>query len=700
MTAIVTPDVTVDVVAGPEDRLSRYYSTGLDVSSRAGFLLGAFYTGLSFQPNLLSRGTRDQAIVSGVAASVGYAWGSSAHSFLRSTADRLPMSSRSTAGHAASGLIVDVAAAAVGAAIMKAVPPREHESSKRALIRLGGVGLTAAGLAGVGADSLEPTRGRPGFHAAGVATALATTVGAYLLTRPGTATRGALAPGETEARENVVREVSVPKALGSSLAVTAVLFAVAKGESALSGAVARGAAKVLGGHPDDHRTIGRVAATAALAGVGWGAVAAANTVLGKAGVGADVAHENPPLVPEVTGGPGSVVPWTDQTRESRRWLTMTLRPDEIEAVMGEPAVQPIRVYAPLQAAVTPEERADLLLAEIDRTRALERPVFALFSPTGSGYVNYVATETFEYLTRGNCASASIQYSVLPSALSLTKVDYATHQTRILVNGIVARLMAMPAEKRPKFLMFGESLGSQVSEEMFRGTGTSGPVGIGLDAALWIGTPASTVFRQELWGTRTVADPPSIGPGSFYLPRAVEDWDALPPEEKQKADFLLLQNGDDPIPKFAAPLVWKRPPWLGSKGTRPPGSPLGTRWLPVVTFVTTFIDLQNALVPTPGIFQEGGHDYRLVIPETLRQVFGLEASSEQMQRVQDALRARELEWEVRRRWDKAQAAATPDRAAEEQKVIESVSTWTGSDVTRDDVERLAARAQGVSDQPAG
>jgi hypothetical protein len=154
---------------------------------------------------------------------------------------------------------------------------------------------------------------------------------------------------------------------------------------------------------------------------------------------------------------------------------------------------------------------------------------------------------------------------------------------------------------------------------------------------------------------------------------------------------LLQNGDDPVPKFAAPLVWKRPDWLGPNDTRPPGSPLGTRWLPVVSFVTTFIDLQNALVPTPGIFQEGGHDYRLVIPETLRQVFGLEASSEQMQRVQDALRARELEWEVRRRWDKAQAGPTPDRAAAEQKVIENVSTWTGREVTRDEVEQLAAKA---------
>jgi uncharacterized membrane protein len=689
MTSTEMPDVAAMAALGSEDWRTRYYSVGLDVSSRAGFLLGAFYTGLSFQPNLLSRGTRDQALISGVAASVGYAWGSSAHSFLRSTADRMPLSSRSTAGHAASGLIVDAVAALVGAAMMKAVPPREHESSKRALIRLGGVGLTAAGLAGVAADSLEPTRGKPGFHAAGVATALAATVGAYLLTRPGTATRGALAPGETEARENVVREVSIPKALGSSLAVTAALFAVAKGESKLSGTVARGAAAVLGGHPDDHRTIGRFAASAALAGVGWGAVAAANTILGKAGVGADVAHEEPPTVPEVTGGPGSVVPWTDQTRESRRWLTMTLRPDEIERVMGEPATQPIRVYAPLQAATTSEERAELLLAEIDRTKALERPAFALFSPTGSGYVNYVATETFEYLTRGNCASASIQYSVLPSALSLTKVDYATHQTRILVNGIVARLLAMPAEKRPKFYLFGESLGSQVSEEMFRGTGTSGPVGMGLDAALWIGTPESTVFRREMWGTRTVSEPPEVGPGAFYLPRALRDWDALPQEQKDTVDFLLLQNGDDPIPKFGASLVWKRPDWLGPDHTRPPGSPLGTRWLPVVSFITTFVDMQNALAPTPGVFQEGGHDYRVAIPDTLRQVFGLQASDEQMTKVQAALRARELEWEVRRRWDKAQVVPTPERAAAEEKVIASVSTWTGQAATRADIERIAA-----------
>ena len=69
---------------------------------------------------------------------------------------------------------------------------------------------------------------------------------------------------------------------------------------------------------------------------------------------------------------------------------MVLRPDTIGAIMGEPAQQPIRVYASLQSATTKEGRAQVLLDEIDRTRALERPYVVLWSPTGSGYVNYVA----------------------------------------------------------------------------------------------------------------------------------------------------------------------------------------------------------------------------------------------------------------------------------------------------------------------
>ena len=691
-----TADSDGTSVAGftKDDWSQRFYATGLDVSSRAGFLLGAYYTGSSLQPNLLSRGTRDQAVISGVAATVGYAWGTSVHSALRSTADRLPMAQRSAGGRLAAGIVVDVAAALLGTATMRLVPPREHEHSSRSLIRLGGVGLTSAGLAGLGADTLEPLRGKPGFHATGIGAALGALLGAYALTRPGTASRGSLGPDDTVASEDVVREMSAAKGVAAGLAVTGLLLGVSRGESAVSTAAARAAAKALGGRPDDHRALGRLIAAATLAGLGWGAVTAASTALSKQGLSPEAGHLDPPTVPEVSGGPGSLVSWTDQTRESRRWLSMTLDPEHIESVMDESARQPIRVYAPLDAASSPQQRAELLLAEIDRTRALERPWFALFSPTGSGYVNYVATETFEYLTRGNCASAAIQYSVLPSALSLTKVEYATHQTRMVVDGIVARLMAMPFDRRPKFYLFGESLGSQVSEEMFRGTGTTGPAGIGLDAAFWIGTPASTVWRDELWGTRTVADAPQVGPDAVYLPRAIRDWSALADADKARVRYLLLQNGDDPIPKFGAPLVWRRPDWLGPDHTRPPGSPRGTRWLPIVTFITTFIDMGNALAPTPGVFQEGGHDYRVVIPETMATVFGLDATPAQMDRVEQALRSRELSYEARRRWAAAQSTTTPSaRATAEVNVLAQVSQWVGHDVDRDELARIVDMGAG-------
>jgi uncharacterized membrane protein len=658
----------------------------LDVSARAGSLLGAYCTGTSFQPNLLSRGTRDQALISGVAAATAFGWGTTSHSFLRSTADRLPLARRSETGRILAGLAVDATTAALGLAVARAVPPREHESSRRALVRLAATSSAAAGAAGLGAHGLEFRRGKR-FNRLGTLTAAFASAGAgYVVSGAGHATRGSVTPGDDQAHENVTREVASAKAMASGIGITLVLVGVARAETVLSGVLSHGAARALGGSPQDHRTLGRIAGLGLLGGAGWAALSAVSRKLAVSGDDVENTAAAPDLA-EVTGGPGSLIPWTDQSRESGRWLSMTLKREVIESVMGEDAKQPIRVYAPLDAATSIEDRAALLLAEIDRTRALERSAFALFSPTGSGYINYVACETFEYLTRGDCASAGIQYSVLPSALSLTKVSHATEQTRIVVNGIVERLLATPAKHRPKFFLFGESLGSQVSEEMFRGQGPSGPAGAGLDAALWIGTPAATVWRSELWGMRSIADVPDVGPGTVYLPRAVREWAALPDSERAKVRFLLLQNGDDPIPKFGPSVLWKRPDWLGPDESRPPGAPRGTRWMPVSTYFATFVDMQNALAPTPGVFDEGGHDYRREIPEALRQVFGLTASDEQMARVQEALRRRELAWGAAREWYAASSRPTPERAAAQEAVEAKIAGWTGHDVDADEVARI-------------
>ncbi len=389
----------------------------------------------------------------------------------------------------------------------------------------------------------------------------------------------------------------------------------------------------------------------------------------------DTTDVDPPTLSEVTGSPASGIAWEKQSREGARWLSEVLLADGISAVMSEPAKQPIRVYASLPVADSPEERAQLLLDELDRTRAFERKYVALFSPTGSGYVNYVASETFEYLARGDCASMAIAYSVLPSALSLTRTDLGTRQTQMVVAGVTERLLALPAERRPKFFIFGESLGCKVSEEMFSGASDVSLRGAGIEAGVWVGTPAFTKWRQRVWGGRPQSQPPGVEPGAIYAPRAVSDWHELADDERAKVKYLLLQNGDDPVPKFEAPLLWRRPDWLGPTESRPPGAPTGTSWLPVVTFVATFTDLLNALTPTPGTFQEGGHDYRLEIPAAIQQVWGLPATAEQMTRINDALRERELAWELKRDWEDASHKQQDKVAAAEAKVAKEAAKWT-------------------------
>jgi len=658
----------------------------LDVSARAGVLLGSHASGTSYQPNLLTRGSRDQAIIAGVASSTAFGWGTVSHSFLRSLADRLPGATASTGSRVLSGVAVDALAAVAGASAATALRQRSGEPVRRSLLRLAASSTSASGVAGIGAELLDLMGTRRGSRLLTLAATVATWGASYALTRTGEARAGSQVQGGP-AEEDVSRSVSVPTAAAMGPAVTIALLGVAAAESALSSLAARGAAAVLGGTVNDRRTAGRAVALGALVGVGWAGLRWVNGTLTHAGESLEQAHAETPALPEVTGGPGSAIPWTAQSRESRRWLSMTLPAADISHVMGALAQQPIRVYASLESAASAADRAALLLTEIDRTKALDRSVFVLFSPTGSGYVNYVATETVEYLTRGNCASAAIQYSVLPSALSLGKVHLATAQTRIVVNGILQRLMTIPAEKRPRFYLFGESLGSQVSQEMFEGQGLSGPAGIGLDAALWIGTPASTEWRHQLTDGTDITQPPTLQPGGVLVTRHLRDWTGLSDAERAQVKYLLLQNGDDPIPKFEAPLLWRTPEWLGPDATRPHGAPRGTRWLPVTTFFTTFIDMQNALHPTPGVFGEGGHDYRRIIPEALRTVFSLAATDDQMARVQQALRLRELGWEAKRRWDATESMPAAEQQQVRAALDGTVSEWVGHEVDDAGIEAI-------------
>ena len=665
----------------------------MDRSASAGIMGAAVAIGRSFQPNLLTRGSTDQAIITGASSAIAYQAYSAGDALLTSVASRLGRTDEPSAGHR---LFVASAAGALGAGASFALRWREHEPSSRALGRLASQTLTAmAGVSALATSAARDQRGGPGVSH--VATAVVVGACSWATTQPWRSLPGSATYPKTVAStefkgkyffEDQVREVTPAKAAAIGTGVAAVTLGLSHVESALTRSLSMGATYVFGGQPQDHRLLGRTTSLAIFGAFGWFAVGQAERFLSKGGGGIDPGLEEAPEIPEVTGSLSSGLPWNKQTREGARWLSMSLPPESINSVMQiKNAKQPIRVYASLEVAGSDEERAQVLLREIDRTKALERKAFAIFSPTGSGYVNYVATETFEYLMQGDCASAAIQYSVLPSALSLTRVGDGTAQTRMVLQGVVERLLAMPAAKRPKFFLFGESLGSQVSEEMFRDLGTMGLLGTELDAALWIGTPAATKWRDQLWGKSQLADAPTVDQSGIYLPRTLRDWIDLAPEQYDRIKFLLLQNGDDPIPKFGPQLLWRRPDWLGPAEMRQVGAPKGTHWVPITTYLMTFLDMMNALIPTPGTFAQGGHDYRAVLPKALRDTWRLEASEVQMERVNEALRQRELAWELYRDWAAANVKSAQDVDKAREKALKDATRYAGYPVDEPTLQEI-------------
>ena len=202
------------------------------------------------------------------------------------------------------------------------------------------------------------------------------------------------------------------------------------------------------------------------------------------------------------------------------------------------------------------------------------------------------------------------------------------------------------------------------------------------------------WRKQLWGTRSIGDESTVGPGDAYLPRNVADWHALDESEKQKVRFLLLQNGDDPIRSLGRDSFGVGPIGSVPDSIRPLRTPKGTKWVPFITFVQTFIDMLNALTPTPGVFAEGGHDYRLEIPEAIRKVWRLDIADDKMARVQEALRTQELHWEAARAWEAAEAITDDEkRKKAEEKAKKQIGKWLGNepgqDITPEQIARLSS-----------
>jgi uncharacterized membrane protein len=345
----------------------------------------------------------------------------------------------------------------------------------------------------------------------------------------------------------------------------------------------------------------------------------------------EAAYPSPPVSLHVSCGPNSEVNFDDIGKEGRRFVLMTLASHQIEQVMAEPAIDPVRIVIPRQGSVP--ERVALTLSEMEALGAFERSIIVIASPTGVGYVNYVMAEALEYLTRGSCATVVPQYALVPSALALDTTDEGTELQAAILEAIKDRLVNIPPAERPRLVQFGESLGAQVALDIAAEGGVHRLDTMHVEAGLYLGVP----FRSKAWHILQRA-PKAIDPDG----RIVEA--TQPSEAPTRAGMhLMLIHDDDPVNKFSYTMFVRRPWWMGPPEERPPMVPREVLFRPVVSFVIALVDLLNGMDSKPGEFHRVGHDYRIDMRGSLEKAFLLRSSPEQAERIEAALREREQMW---------------------------------------------------------
>jgi uncharacterized membrane protein len=429
---------------------------------------------------------------------------------------------------------------------------------------------------------------------------------------------------------------TLPSTMASFLVVTSVGTGLSRGF-----VYTRGALESYFGPEPSKRVWARLvnaglwaAGTTALynAGVAW---------VGRANQKVEPAYATPPGTPLVSGSPHSLLPFADLGMEGRRFVTDVLTPALIREVMGEePAAHPVRVYVGFNSEpLYSSGRAELALAELERTGAFDRSHLLLICPTGTGWVDPTVVEAAEFLTRGDLATCAIQYSRSPSFVSVQKLALGRDQFRLLLWGVKQRLAERPPERRPRVLIFGESLGAWASSDVVMFQGVGGLDHYGIDRALWVGLPWLAKWSRSgmIRGSSTLVPAGTVGVFDRHQQLAALD-------EKHRASLrvTIVSHDNDPIAVMGPDLLVQQPWWLAN-GQRGRGVPQHMHWRPLVTFVQTAVDAANAMVWMPGEFGSFGHDYRADTVRFVHDTYRFRPTGEeQLSRIERALRSLDLE----------------------------------------------------------
>ncbi len=187
---------------------------------------------------------------------------------------------------------------------------------------------------------------------------------------------------------------------------------------------------------------------------------------------------------------GERVTWASLGAQGRRFVADAPDANAISAVTGRPAYDPVRVYVDQASAANPAARARLAVQELERAGAFDRAVLVVVVPTGSGWVNPAAVSALEYLHGGDVASIAMQYSASPSWLTyLRGTGSVRASARALLETVRAKWAQLPTQRRPRLLVYGESLGALGGMSAYSTLGAVHHTAAPTDGALWVGVPA-------------------------------------------------------------------------------------------------------------------------------------------------------------------------------------------------------------------
>jgi len=304
-----------------------------------------------------------------------------------------------------------------------------------------------------------------------------------------------------------------------------------------------------------------------------------------------------------SGSPDSLVDWNDLGREGKYFVTGGPSAEQIAVVTNQAAFDSIRVYVGLSAADSPQAQAELALEELKRTNAFAKSKLVIATPTGTGWIDEGAVDSFEYLYQGDTAIVGVQYSYLSSPVTLIlDPDRARISAQIVFAEIYDYWRTLPEDTRPELFIYGLSLGSLGSEDSANIYSLlSDPIA----GALWTGPPFANTFWPQVMKGRNQGSSaylPLLDEGELVRVLGSADTDTPEFADWGPLKIVYLLHPSDAIVFFSFDLWYKEPDWLSGERGLDVSSYL--TWYPFVTMWQIGLDM----LVTTNVPYGHGHNY--------------------------------------------------------------------------------------------